>query len=265
VDVKYVMKAIVYACSSYPKPGAPHRFSPENDFELCMVTGLATHGIVEEFLESLEKLGRGAISIGDVGLGNAMARCVEEATRELGHRLVIEIALSIPVAAALAWAEQRGEGPSFVTKLFMLSPPSDAKKLVDALRALGGEYAYDLEKADLSSRRVLVESLSLDDVLNSLARTSKRYAYVRAIEVHGALQKVMEYIGKGRSVSEALAYPYIELLEEEGVRGVRDLFEKRSIVELLRIDAAMKKRGERYTHLLPPVLYVATLACLRGL
>ncbi len=264
MDMRTLMKALIYACGSYPKPGAPHRLSPEDDFERCVITGLSSSEVLRDLLHNLDSVERGVIAIGDIGLGKAMAKCVEEASRELGHRFIVEIAMAMPMATILAWAERKGEGTNFVKRVLTLAPPEDAKHLVEVLRSLGGEYAFDLERADLSERRVIVEGLSLDDVLEALSRFSKRYLYIRNVDVHGMCAKVSKYIDAGRNLSEALAASYAELLEREGVKGVMELFERRSLVELLKMDSDMRRKGEKYYYLMPPVLYVSTLMVLKG-
>ncbi|NPA96849.1 MAG: hypothetical protein GXO32_04545 [Crenarchaeota archaeon] len=265
MDTRLFLKAITYACGSYPKPGAPHRLSLDSDFEYCMITGFAALRTVESLLSALEKLARGSVTLGDLGLGKAMAACVEEASKEIGHRLIVEVALAIPISVLLGWAEQRGEGISIVSRALALAPPDDSRELVEVLHSLGGEYAYDLERADLSPRRVVVEGMSVDDVLEMLGKASTRYRYLKHLDVHGMLATCMRYVEGGRPAAEALAYPFIHMLELEGVKGVEELFEKRNILELLKLDAALRKRGSRYNYLVPPSLYVATLAAARGL
>jgi len=265
LDPRFFLKAITYACSSYPKPGAPHRLSLDDDFERCMITGLSSLHVVEELLRSLEKLERGSIALGDIGLGKAMAMCIEEAARELGHRLVVELSIAIPVAVLMGWAEQKEEGIALVSRALALAPADDAKELVEVLHSLGGEYAYDLEKADLSVRKVSVEGMNLDEVLEALSRAASRYRYVKYVDVYGFLKAVTRYIETGRSAVEALAYPFISLLESEGVKGVRELFEKRAVLELLKLDASLRRRGARFDYLMPPALYTAVLAVAKGI
>ncbi len=265
MDVRTLMKLIVLSCSAYPKPGAPHRFSTEEDFEACCVTGVVGVDALLNLVERLEMFARGSIALGDVGLGKCMASCVSEAVKELGHRMVLEVALALPIATTLYWFEKRGNGVSMVERLAKLAPPEDARELIDVLRLVGGEYSRELDRVDLSGRRVVVEGMNLDEVFRELSRASKRYLFLLSVDVYGYVSEVAKLVEKGWRIGEALAYPYVSLLDSEGLRGVKTMFLKRSIIDLLKLDAELRKRGSRYNHLLPPVIYTTSVVLAKGL
>ena len=265
MDERALMKIVVLSCGAYPKPGAPHRLSIEDDFERCCITGISGLTTLLELVERLEMFSRGSIALGDVGLGKSMAHCVSEAVKELGHGLVLEIALALPIATAMYWFEKHGEGPSMLERLVKLSPPEDARELVEALRAIGGEYALEVEKVDLSGRRVVVEGMGLDEVIQELSRGSRRYAYVLSTDVYGFVSDVAKLMEKGWRACEALAYTYVSLLESEGLKGVKSMFLRKALADLIKLDIELRKRGSRYSYLMPPVLYSTSIAIARGL
>ncbi len=253
-----ILKAYHYACSAYPKLAAPHRFSPHEDYDVCMLTAYAALEEVSYLGERLEELRRGSRTLAELGLGEAMSRAVQRALREVGHGLDIGIALSSPIATVLAYGTVRGmsfgDALNIVKRALVLSKPEDAVHLVKVLRLLGGEYAWFLEQCDLSERSVEVSGLSLRNVLERLSSVSKLFKpFVdldRVLEVASFIKKDLD---RGEGLNFAIVRSFLALAKSmEGLEvEIPQKFSSSIVLNLLRLDGELRKKGVDLRYLVP--------------
>jgi len=267
-----LLRALLYTCSSFPKICAPHRLSLSDEFERCMVTGFAALEPSKRVAEGVERVERGEIDLGSLGLGKAMAEALSRSAHELGHRMVVEIALAMPVASALSklmdGGRALGDAMNALRRAAMLSTTEDALCVVDALRRLGGEYALIVERADLSDRRILVENMKLLDVVNQLSNHSRAMSQLfSSSDAVAMLSAAREGIKKGVSVVHALSRAFVSrALEELGIsERIDDMHTARGLARIAKLDRELRGRGVRMTHLLIPLLYASIQLVKEGL
>jgi len=269
-----LLKAAFYACSSGPKIAAPHRFSLHGDYELCVLTSFSSIKAIDRLLYRLELFLRGEVALGDIGLGFAMSEAISHCLRDIGAKLNIEIALSIPLATTMIWLRTSArrslsEAVNVIIKALQLSQSVEGIQLVSILRNLGAELALYLEEANLSERRIKMEGLSVYDVLIALSRVSRgRFSFIENLgSVVALVSSALRGIEDGVGINEVLTRVFIDVAHTHGYVSKIDVPKTMSvqdIVRLLKLDNEFRKRGVYLAHLLPYVLLVATELAIQG-
>ena len=267
-----LLKALLYTCSASPKICAPHRLSLSNEFELCMVTGFAALEPCKEVASRIELVERGDLDLAGLELGKAIAEALSQAMHELGHRMVIEIALAMPVASAIGKLIEGGralsDAMSIVRRAAMLSTPNDALSLVSALRRLGGDYALIVERADLSDRKIVVEGMKLIDAVAQLSSYSPSISMLfSAEEALKMLSIAREELRRGSTTLCALSKAFLSRAFEELriAERVDDVHDVKGIARVAKLDRELRSKGVRMNHLLIPLLYASIQLVHEGL
>ena len=270
-----LLKAIFYACSSGPKIAAPHRFSLHGDYELCILTSFSSIKAIDRLLYRLEMFLRGEVALGDIGLGIAMSEAISYGLRDLGTKLNIEVALSMPLATTMIWLRTSARRPlseamNTIIKALQLSQSDEGIQLISILRRLGAELALYLEEANLNERRIKMEGLSVYDVLTALSRVSQgRFSFIENLgSVTTLASSALKGIEDGAGVNEMLTRVFIDVAHMHGYVpkiDVPKVMTVQDIVRLLRLDNEFRKRGVYLAHLLPYVVLVAAELAVQGL
>jgi len=259
-----LLRALLYTCSSSPKVCAPHRLSLSEEFELCMVTGFAALEPCKEVASRVELVEKGDLDLSSLGLGKAIADALSKAMHELGHRMIMEIALAMPIASALGKLIESGrtlsDAMNVLKRAAMLSAPEDALSLVSALRRIGGEYALMVERADLSDRKIVVEGMRLMDVVTQLSSYSPSMSLLfSADEALRMLSIARNELRRGSSVLQALSKAFLSrAFEGLGiVERIEDVHDAKGLARVARLDRELRSKGVRMNHLLIPLLYAS--------
>jgi len=270
-----LLKAIFYACSSGPKIAAPHRFSLHGDYEPCILTSFSSIKAIDKLLYRLEMFLRGEVALGDIGLGVAMSEAISHGLRDLGAKLNIEVALSIPLATMLIWLRTSArrslpEAMNTIIKALQLSQSDEGIQLVSMLRKLGAEIALYVEEANLSERRIRMEGLSVYDVFTALSRVSHgRFSFIENLSsVVTLATSALKGIDSGAGVNEVLTQVFIDVAHTYGYIPKVDVpkaMTVQDIIRLLKLDTEFRKRGMYLAHLLPYVVLVAAELAVQGI
>ncbi|MEM2628164.1 MAG: hypothetical protein QW775_07940, partial [Ignisphaera sp.] len=89
-----VIKALFYSCSSYPKVAVPHRLSPSDDFEACVLSSITSAiGIYNDVLRIVIEFKRGERDIRKLEVGKNIGKSLLLCLQELKHKMSVEICI----------------------------------------------------------------------------------------------------------------------------------------------------------------------------
>lgn len=257
-----VVKALFYACSSYPKIASPHRLSFSDDYELCALSALtpviAFHSYVSKVMEEFKYGNRG---VKDLEIGKTMSKGVSILLQDIGSKTNIPVAVTattiIYVDAYLhTITKDFHDALRRVYNAMHFTPPTEVAELAKLLKAFGGDIAKAIELAELSERRIVVEGVDLVQFFSTLSQ------YIKAFEPLANQQKISESLliaekafKNLRNINAALSATFLELAKSALPSDVD--VGKAKLLELLKLDTHLRRSGCDLSYLMPYIMFAA--------
>ncbi|MEM0005585.1 MAG: hypothetical protein QW406_01825 [Ignisphaera sp.] len=254
-----IVKALFYACNSYPKIAAPHRLSPSNDFEICVLTALSSildiDSNVRRYVEELKKGLRG---INDINIGVSIVQGLLSSLRNFGSNAMIEISIASTMSLYINYIIRLQqldfhESIRCLYRAMSLNDVNETLSFIRTLKNFGGEIAVLLDKADIAERRVFVENMKLSDVLQNLSRVSLKFeAFANMQKVLNVLNTVEDIAKNLNNINLILSRLSLLLLEEKSIK-----LSDRSIADILKVDMDYRKRNRNMIHIMPYIVFAS--------
>lgn len=255
------IKALFYACSSYPKIAAPHRFSPSNDFELCILTALSS--VLDNDLnvrKYIEELKKGLRSIDNINLGESLTQGLLSSLRNVGSNAIIEVSIASTIALYVNYMVRLHrldfhESIRYLYRAMSLNNPSETASFVKALKSFGREIAAIIDRAEIAEGRIVLENMKLGDVFQTLYRISPRF------EAFANIQKLLDVLNTVDSITRSLndinsvlsRLSLMLALEEKSMK----LIDYRSLGDVLRTDVEYRRKSIDKLHIMPYVVFAS--------
>lgn len=253
-----VVKALFYTCSSFPKIAAPHRYSPADDYDICVLSSLSSSlEIYSKVVKNIEEFKRGERSLKDLEIGRNMARALSSTVKNIGYSVSVEMCISSTYLVYIDIFQNDVENDFYkaVRKIFTalyFMDVVDSIEFVKILKNIGGKYYVLLDKADISEKRIMVENLSLGHVMEILAKHNSVF------KCFSNVQKVIEIINQSSKIFEEtknINKTLFKLFIDAAKNKIENLRE--SFIELLKIDIAYRKKNIDFSYILPCLAYAA--------
>ena len=237
-----------------------------------MLTGLLSLEVSQKLSTDLEDYRRGGKALGEIRLGKTMSDILMQSVKELGANTSIEMALAMPIAYVVSWL-MKSMGLGFsdalntVVRIMTTNSIEETQFLIKALKRIGGEVAILLDRVEITEKRVLIEGLKLYDVFSLLSRVSNKFEFF--VNMHQASSYALRtesYIKDGMDLNSALAKLFLEIVKDRGVINytLKNKVTQKELVEVLRIDMELRKKGVNLENLMPYVLMVSLYLVMHG-
>lgn len=255
-----VIKALFYACNSYPKISAPHRYSPSDDFEICVLSSVLpaatsydlVYNIVAEFRS-------GRRTVKELEIGKTIAKNIALLLTELGYNIPIIITITSTIILYIdAYLSNRIEKEfhEAVKKVFNalnLTPPQEAVELLRIFNNVGGEFRKNIDESELTERRIVAEDLSLGHFFSIISRHNKSLTFFTS------LQKILDVLSMAdnlfkslQNINSTLSKMFAELARDS--IPIKIDFDKTAFGSIIKMDLEMRKKGTDLTHLMPYIM-----------
>ncbi|MEM0026655.1 MAG: hypothetical protein QXT53_01800 [Ignisphaera sp.] len=255
-----VIKALFYACNSYPKISAPHRYSLSDDFELCVLSSIlpatTSHEIVYNIVAELRS---GRRTIRELEIGKMITRNIMLLLKELGYNIPIPVVISSTIILYIdAYLSNKIEKEfhEAVKKVFNalnLTPSQETVELLKIFNNVGGEFRKIIDASELTERRVLTEDLSLGQMFSIISRYNKGFAFFISLQrILNVLTMADNLFKSLQSINNILSKIFIELAKDDIPTGID--FDKTVFANLIKIDLEMRKKGIDLTYLMPYIM-----------
>lgn len=257
-----VIKALFYACSSYPKVAAPHRLYPSEDYEICILSTLIPAvSLYSHVANIVSEFRRGDRSIGSLEIGKTMARGISIIVQDMGFRANVALAMHSALSSyldALTDVAVRDfrEALRRLYQALLYVPADETSELIKVLRSVGGEYARVLDLLELSERRAVMEGMNLADLFSLMAR------HMKVFEPLANQQKVLSIIASAenyfkitRNINTALSLTFIETVREALPQSIN--LAKAQLQDLLKLDISYRKAGKDLSYAMPYIIFAS--------
>ncbi|MEL9940139.1 MAG: hypothetical protein QW632_01505 [Ignisphaera sp.] len=255
-----VIKALFYACNSYPKVSAPHRYSLSDDFELCVLSSiLPATTSYDSVYNIVVELRSGRRTVRELEIGKMIAKNITTLLKELGYNIRISIVASTTIFLYVdAYLSNRIEKDfhEAVKKVFNalnLTPSQETVELLRIFNSVGGELRRIIDVCELTERRILTEDLSLGQLFSIISRYSRDFTFFtspqRILDVLTMADNLFKSL---QNVNAILVKIFLELAKDE--TQIRIDFDKVALASIIKMDLEMRKKGVDLTHLMPYVM-----------
>jgi len=255
-----IVKAFFYACNSYPKISAPHRYSPSDDFEICILSSIIPATTFHENIYSIvNDLKYGRRGVRDLEIGKTIAKSIAFMLRDMGYKISIPITTTSIITTyidALLFSKIEKEFYEATKKIFTalnLSPVQDTVELFRIFSSMGGEFHRIIELSELTEKRILVEGTSLGQFFELISMHYKHFSFFTST------QKVLEILtladklfNESQNINTALSRLFMELAKN--VVQMKIDLDKMVIADAIRIDIEMRRKGIDLTHFMPYIM-----------
>ncbi|MEM1644334.1 MAG: hypothetical protein QXL96_00450 [Ignisphaera sp.] len=253
-----VTKALFYSCSSYPKIAAPHRFSPSDDFETCILSSITSAlGVYNNVLRIILEFKRGERDIRKLEVGKNIGKSLLLCLQELKHNMLVEICIVAPMLIYIDVIQTEIERDfhkafrRFFNVLQVLDI-EDSREFIKFARNVGG-YLYSLiERSNISEHRILIEELRLYNVFEELSRHDPSFEWISNTQkIWDAIKLAEKLYNEFKDLNIALSKLFLELAKNK-IDVTSD-----KLIDILKIDVNYRRKGLNLSYLLPYLGYAA--------
>jgi hypothetical protein len=254
-----VTKALFYACDSYPKIAAPHRFSPYNDFEICILTTFSS--IAEVYLnvrKYIEELKKGLRVITDINIGETLAQGLMSSLKNVGSNAIVELSIASILSLYLNYMMrimqfEFHDSLRHLYRAMSLNNVEETLTFIKTLKNFGGEIAILLDKAEITERKIVLENARLIDVFQNLSRVSLRFeAFTNLQKVLNVLNIVEDIARNLNDINSILSRLSLILCDEKFTK-----LDPKSITEILKIDIEYRRKNKSMLHIMPYIVFAS--------
>lgn len=253
-----VVKALFYACSSYPKIGAPHRLSISNDYEICMLSSIvASLGLYDDVYKIILEFKRGERDVKRLEIGKKIAKALSLCIQDIGYKMSLGLCISSPILLYTDFIQMEIDKDFLkalrrVFSIIQASKDEDVVEFVRIARSLGGDIMLLIDKAGITEKRVFAEALSLQNIFEELSNYNLVFKWFSDISgVIDAIRLADKFFNKNKDLNYSLIMLFIEL-----ARGIIDIPTDK-ISEIIKIDAVYRKKGVDLSYLIPCLAYAS--------
>lgn len=265
-----VLKALLYTCGSYPKLAAPHRLSGTGDYELCLLTSMASSlSVMERARLWVLEFKRGRRTIGALGVGRGIVEAVGASLKELGQEPMVNVSILAVLLTFLDIMNEEvygcfHEALANLYKSLEVSEVGEAVELVKALKRLPSTAPL-LDQSGLSERRVEVEALTVRDVFRELTKHSNLFEpFTNVDRALDAINLAERMLREHKEVNKALSHTFLAMVRERDPVLARELERRKTLAELLKLDFELRRRGITFVYLLPYVGFASLYLVVKG-
>ncbi|MCC6016812.1 MAG: hypothetical protein LM582_07210 [Desulfurococcaceae archaeon] len=253
-----VVKALFYTCSSYPKIAAPHRLSPSDDFEICILSSVTN--IIElysDIYRVIAEFKRGERGIGKLEIGRFFAKSLNNCFKELKYGMSLEMCLVTPTLSYVDILETEIEKDfrKVLRRFINILQAQDIEESIEftkVARNIGGRLATLLEKAGVSEHRIKVEGLTLYNIFDELSKYDPLFeSFInvqKLIDVVRLAEKLYKEYG---NINEVLSKVFLELVKDKITPHSGKL------ADLLKMDLDYRRRGVYLQYIMPYLSYAS--------
>ncbi|MCC6045175.1 MAG: hypothetical protein LM572_00075 [Ignisphaera sp.] len=257
-----VVKALFYACSSYPKIASPHRLSSSDDYELCILSALtpavALHDHVNKIVDEFRHGYRG---VKDLEIGKTIAKGIALLLQDIGYRTSIPITVTAVIVIYIdtcfqTIAKDFHDALRKIYSAMHSTPSTEVAELAKLLRTAGGDFAKVIELNELSERRIIMEGVDLAHFFSILSQHIKAFEPLahqqKALESLTIVEKAFKNL---HDINAALSVTFLELAKSFLPGGIE--LSKAKLSDLLKLDIAFRKSGRDLSHLMPYIMFAS--------
>ncbi len=258
-----VIKALFYACSSYPKIAAPHRFSQFNDFETCTLTAMSSIlGIDSNVRKYIEEFKKGLRGVNDLNLGESLVQGLQLSLKNVGSNAMIEVSMASTMSLYVNYIVKLQhldfhESIRHLYRAMSLNNTNETLLFIKTLKNFGGEIATLLDRTEIAERKIIVENMKLSDVFQILSRISLRFeAFANMQKVLNVLNIVEDIARSLNDINSILSRLFLLISLEEKSIGSAD-YKSISITDILKRDIEYRKKNINRIHIMPYIIFAS--------